>query len=62
MGKTVVMATLINVNHISVYLLDVLDSSPDCAGDAPAEYTFLLGSVRALSAKQFLKNVYLQLY
>lgn len=51
MGKTVVMATLINVNHISVYLLDVLDSSPDCAGDAPAEYTFLLGSVRALSAK-----------
>lgn len=31
------------------YLREVRDSSPDCAGEAPAEYTFLLGMDSAFS-------------
>lgn len=44
-SNTKQMATLLK--H---YLREVLDSSPDCAGEAPAEYTLRFGKVSALSA------------
>lgn len=43
-----------------LYLREVLDSSPDCTGDAPAEYTFLLGTARALSV--ITHNYLLQIF